>query len=72
MAKKRNGGAPSFERFDAERGDGEDTPGKVRIYIRRIDTESGAMAKGALTRTMTVRNAKVSEVADAIERALFK
>lgn len=44
---------------------------RVRIYVRAIDIANNSVKRGTISRSFTVRDAKVSEVADAVERALF-
>jgi hypothetical protein len=51
----------------------KDEPGKVYVFITRILTKNGARfhVKGNITRSFTLADAKVSEVAQTVERALF-
>lgn len=47
----------------------EDERGKVKVMIRAVD-EGGLVKKGNVTRTITLHDAKVSEVGDAVWKAL--
>lgn len=44
---------------------------RVRIYVRAIDKVNNSIKRGTISRSFTVRDARVSEVASVIERALF-
>lgn len=44
---------------------------RIRIYVRAIDKENNSVKRGTISRSFTVREARVSEVASVIERALF-
>lgn len=44
---------------------------RVRVYVRAIDPKSNGVKSGTISRSFTVRDAKVSDVAATIERALF-
>ena len=60
-----------FVRQESARSDDlEDEVGRARVYVRLVGPNSKVVA-GNTTRTITVREAKVSDVAVAIERALF-
>ena len=65
-----------FERGGLPRAQ-DDNPGDVRISIRLLNSESeegirkGQPVKGNICRNFTIKNAKVSEVAEAITEFLF-
>lgn len=61
-----------FERATRPRNT-DDDPGDVRIVVALIDPvrRGGYSKPGNILRTLTVRNAKVSEVHGMIERLLF-
>lgn len=48
-----------------------DESGKVRVYVRMIDPVNNNVMRGTISRSFTITEAQVSEVADVIERALF-
>lgn len=48
-----------------------DDIGKVRIYIRAIDPANNVVMKGTISRSFTIGEARVSDVAEAVEQALF-
>ncbi len=47
-----------------------DDVGRVRVYVRAIETNN-TVKKGAISKSFTIGDARVSEVATAIEQALF-
>ena len=49
--------------------DRADETGKINIVIQRV--ERGTHVRGNISRSFTVQEGKVSEVADVIEKALF-
>ena len=62
--------APKFERqADARRGSA-DEPGRVTVRIILVGT-NGRRIEGNMSRSFTLRSAKVGEVTEAIELALF-
>lgn len=60
-----------FARRFAEHTDGEDALGTVRVYVRLVGPDGG-WAKENRSRSFSVPRAKVSEVADSIDAALFE
>lgn len=44
---------------------------RVRVYVRAIDKTNNSIKRGTISRSFTVRDARVSEVASMIERVLF-
>lgn len=48
-----------------------DERGRVRIYIRRIDTD-GRFVKGNVSRSLTIDNGTVDEVFDHVRRSFVK
>lgn len=67
LRKFRKAGAES-SRYGYE---DEDKEGRVRIYVRLISPDNSALIRGNITRTITIDGATVTDVADAIESALF-
>jgi hypothetical protein len=54
-----------------ERTNFDDSRGKVRVFIRRVNEHGKpGYLKGNINRSITVYDATVTEVADIIERAL--
>lgn len=51
--------------------DDADQTGRVRVYVRLISKENSAMIRGNISRTVTIDGATVTDVADAIDAALF-
>ncbi len=49
----------------------EDANGRIRIKIIKLDPRGQNHTKGNITRTITLKDGKVSDVATTIERALF-
>ena len=68
MALFERGGLPRVE---------DDNPGDVRVTMRLVGTEEtestrkGQPVKGNISRSVTIKNAKVSEVEEAITEFLF-
>lgn len=48
-----------------------DLRGRVSVLVRLYDPSKRAYLKGNLTRTISVKDATVSEVVAAVEQALF-
>lgn len=57
-------------RTDTRYGHGDNGCGKVRIYVRLVADDS-SIVKGNVSRTFTIHDAYVLDVADVVERALF-
>lgn len=47
-----------------------DKAGKVRVYVRLVNPEDHTVVRGNVSRTFTVLDTKVTEVADAIQEVL--
>lgn len=60
-----------FTRLFDDYTDGEDKLGTVRVYVRLVGPD-GVWAKGNRSRSFSVPRARVSEVADSIDAALFE
>ena len=60
----------TFERARQGPGGGEDNRGRIRVTVRML-AEHGKYLAGNITRSMTVKNAYVGEVAQLIEKTLF-
>ena len=69
---KRNMGMKKFKRPKRATNKKDET-GKIRVIIYLIDeaTSHNSHKKGNISRSFSVADAKVSEVADCIENALF-
>lgn len=57
-------------RFERARGGTLDGPGRVVVMIRLMEP-NGKVVKGSVSRTITLASARVSEVIQVIESALF-
>lgn len=63
---------PKFQLANSSQHDElEDVTGKVKVMVRAVN-EHGTWLKGNITKTFTIPSAKVSDVADAIQAALFE
>ena len=60
---------PKFQRAEVGAARVRDEVGRIRVYIARAD--AATTGKGNITRTIVVESAKVSDVLDAINAALF-
>lgn len=61
-----------FKRSPYDRKTLKDNEGNVTIRITLCDKDKrGCSIKGNLSKTITIQNAKVSEVYKALEKALF-
>lgn len=62
-----------FERAEHISGKTSDTTGKifVRVILLGNERHRTAAKKGNISRVVTIHNAKVSDVFEAIEKALF-
>jgi hypothetical protein len=73
MKKRVNGAGvrrrPRFERSGVPRAK-DDEAGKIRVHVF-LCGDAGYHAAGNITRSYTIKNAKVSAVAKALEEALF-
>jgi hypothetical protein len=61
---------PPFVKASGVTGDGGDAVGRVRLYARLVDNE-GRLIRGNETATWHINDARISEVATAIDRLLF-
>lgn len=59
-------------RRDTSAEDFQDERGTVRVWVRLVDPSNGRVIKGNVNRSLTLADAKVFEVADAIEKALVE
>ena len=59
-----------FKRGSEKKSDRKDETGKVVVFVALRDGQK--YRKGNVSRTITVHDAKVSEVSNAIEQALFE